>query len=395
MTFRILLFLLFTPFLSQAQSYQKLHRKATVIDTHNDVLSQVILEGQSIEKDLTGKAHSDLARFAKGGMDIQIFSVFCDERFGKDTAFKQANIQIDSLYAVVGRNRDKMMLVTNPKELKKAVKEGKLGAMIGVEGGHMIEDNFQYLDSLYNRGARYLTLTWNNSTSWATSAKDETAADTAQGAGVKKGLSPKGMQIVRRMNGLGMLVDVSHVGEKTFWDVMSVTTKPVIASHSCAHALCPVFRNLKDEQIKAIGKNGGVIHLNFFSGFVDSAYLGRLQQFTAAHKRDIDSLVALKKTDFEIGVALTRAYPQEADALRPPLSLLLDHVDHIVKLIGVDGVGLGSDFDGISSAPRGLDDVTSFPLITKALLERGYSKRAVKKILGENFIRVFKENTKP
>src|SRR5215211_3501507 len=154
-----------------AQSYKKLHNKAIVVDTHNDVLSGVIMKGLNIENDLTGKTYSDIARFREGGVDVQVFSIFCDERFGKDTAYKQANIQIDSLYALVKRNSDNMMIVTDPAQLSKAVKQKKLGCMMGVEGGHMIEDNLAYLDALYNRGVRYMTLTWNNSTAWATSAQ--------------------------------------------------------------------------------------------------------------------------------------------------------------------------------------------------------------------------------
>lgn len=392
MTARTLLSLTLTTLLFSCQSYKKLHQEAIVIDTHNDVLSQVIMEGKSIEGDLTGVAHSDLARFATGGVDVQVFSVFCDETFGKDRAFNYALLQIDSLQAIAQRNPDRMILVTNPAQLKMAVRQQKLGTMIGVEGGHMIEDNMAYLDSLYHRGARYLTLTWNNSTSWATSAKDESTAPNTGGS-TRKGLTDFGKQVVRRMNELGMIVDVSHLGEQSFWDVMSTTTRPVIASHSCAHALCPVFRNLTDEQIRAIGKNGGVIHLNFFSGFVDPNFTQRLEQFRTTHRQEMDSLRALNKAGYEIVAEIAKRYPEEAASLRPPLSLLLDHLDHIVKLVGVDHVGLGSDFDGISSTPHGLDDVTSYPLLTKALRRRGYNREEIRKILGENFIRVFRANT--
>lgn len=373
-----------------AQSYQKLHQKALVIDTHNDVLSSATLSGLNIEHNLKGQTHSDLQRFKQGGVDVQVFSVFCDERYGKGTAFAFANREIDSLYALVQRNPASLMMVTTPAELQRAVRQGKMGCMIGVEGGHMIEDNLSYLDSLYKRGTRYLTLTWNNSTSWATSAKDETAGTVPN---AKKGLNEFGKQVVRRMNELGMMVDVSHIGEQTFWDVLEVTTKPIIASHSCVYTICPHSRNLKDDQIKAIGKNGGVIQLNFYSGFIDSNYMKRKDDFLARHAHERDSLKAAGMTSYGIDEWISKKYPEEAEALRPSLSQLLDHIDYIVHLIGVDGVGLGSDFDGIESAPRPLDDVTSFPLITKALLERGYSKKDVRKILGENFLRVFKANS--
>jgi membrane dipeptidase len=379
-----------------AQAYKKLHQKAIVADSHNDVLTTATMEGLNIETDLSGKTHSDLARFCKGGVDVQVFSVFCDERYGTGTAFNYANREIDSMLAIISRNPEKLVLATNYDDVKKAVRQKKLACMMGVEGGHMIEDSIAYLKRLYDRGVRYLTLTWNNSTNWATSARFETLPAAEQqklrNTALPNGLTAFGKDVVREMNRLGMLVDVSHIGEQTFWDVMQTTTKPVIASHSSVYAFNPHFRNLKDDQITAIGKNGGVIQVNFYSGFLDSNYARRKEAFLAAHAAERDSLKTLQKQGYEIDAWLTKTYPQEANALRPPLSLLVDHIDYIVKLIGVNGVGLGSDFDGIESAPKELDDVTTYPLVTKALLERGYSKKDVKKILGGNFLRVLKEN---
>jgi membrane dipeptidase len=380
------LLLLIAIFLFSCQSYKQLHRQAVVVDTHNDVLTTATMRGLIIDTDLSGRTHSDIGRFKKGGVDAQVFSIFCDERFGKDTAFKYANIEIDSLYAIAGRNEDKMMMVATPEELQQAIAEKKLACLMGVEGGHMIEDKLTYLDSFYKRGVRYMTLTWNNSTSWASSAKDETAPSSFTR---QKGLTAFGKQVVKRMNELGMIVDVSHVGEQTFGMPSALPPKPVIASHSCVHTLCPVFRNLKDDQIKAIGKNGGVIHLNFYSGFLDSAYQTRIAAFGRRHKKEIDSIQTLNWPSYEIEEYFLKKYPEEASSLRPPLSLLIDHLDYIVRLTGVDHVGLGSDFDGISSAPKELNDVTNMPLITKALRQRGYSKSDIRKILGGNFLRVF------
>lgn len=381
-----LLFLLHATFLVSAQSYSRLHKNAIVIDTHNDVLSSVTMKGLSIEKDLSGITHSDIHRLQMGGIDIQVFSVFCDERFGKGMAFNYANAEIDSLSAIVKRNLSRMMMVTDPKQLMMAVKQKKIGCMIGLEGGHMIEDDLSNLDALFQRGARYMTLTWNNSTSWATSAWDET---TKKDSLPHMGLTDFGVQVVKHMNDLGMLVDVSHVGETTLRDVIRVTTKPVIASHSCVYNLCPVPRNLKDDQIKAIGKNGGVIHLNFYSGFVDSTYNRRKNEFLKKYQREVDSLKTAKFPSYEMEDWVFKKHAKEANDLRPPMTLLMDHLDYIVRLIGVDHVGIGSDFDGIESSPQTLDDVSSFPLLTKSLLERGYSKKEIKKILGGNFIRVF------
>lgn len=384
-------FLAAAPTASRAQAYQRLHQKATVVDTHNDFPNKSVEYGYLFEQSLQGKTHSDLGRMKKGGLDVQVFSIWCDGAYGMGKGFARANRLIDSVQAWVARNPADMMLVNTPADLKKAVKQHKLATMMGVEGGHMIEDNLGYLEQLYGRGVRYMTLTWNNSTSWASSAQDESGNKVPN---AKAGLNEFGKQVVQRMNELGMMVDLSHVGEQTFWDAINITTKPVIVSHSCAHALCPVFRNLKDDQIKAVGKNGGVIHLNFYSGFLDSSFMNRSRAFNQAHKAERDSLRKINPEPYFADEYLFERYPEEVKNLRPPLSLLLDHIDHIVQLVGVDHVGLGSDFDGISSAPQQLDDVAAYPLITKGLLERGYSKKAVRKILGENFIRVFQANSK-
>jgi membrane dipeptidase len=385
-----LLIMLLLPVMLAAQSYKKLHQRAIVIDTHNDFPNQSIEKSISFDQSLKGITHSDLQRMKEGGMDVQVFSIWCDGSFGTGKGYARANRQIDSLYAWTARNTSAMMITKTPADLKKAVRKQKLAVMMGVEGGHMIEDKIEYLDALYERGVRYMTLTWNNSTSWASSAQDESKNTVTN---EKKGLTALGVQIVKRMNELGMIVDLSHVGEQTFWDAIRISTKPVIASHSCVYQLCPVFRNLKDDQIKAIAKNGGVIHLNFFSGFIDSAFGKRNAVFLQSHKRERDSLQAINPEPYFIEEYLFTRYPEEVKALRPPLSALLDHLDYIVKLVGVDHVGLGSDFDGISSAPQQLDDVTGLPLITKALLEKGYSKKDIRKILGENFMRVFSANS--
>ena len=338
---------------------------------------------------LKGITHSDLNRMKTGGIDIQIFSIFCDETYGNGIAYAFANREIDTLYATVQRNPEKMMIVRSPKELTTAVKLGKLGAMIGVEGGHMIEDKMEHLEALYARGTRYMTLTWNNSTSWASSAADERAK---KNLGRPYGLTEFGKAIVKRMNELGMIVDISHVGEQTFYDAIATTSKPVIASHSCTYALCPVPRNMTDDQIKALGKNGGVIHLNFYSGFIDSTFKQKNDAFLKKHEAEKIELLKTNPSDFYANLVLHEKYKDEIDGVRPPLSLLIDHLDHIVKLIGVDHVGIGSDFDGINSSPRELNDVTDMPLITAELLKRGYSKKDTYKILGGNFIRVFKAN---
>ncbi|MFZ4543591.1 MAG: dipeptidase [Saprospiraceae bacterium] len=377
--------LLFTDCLF-SQSFQKIHRDALLIDTHNDILSKAVDEGMVFDRDLSGKTHSDLARWKKGGLDAQIFSVFCDGE--KENPFAYANQQIDTLDALIKRNPDKIVMVDNSKGMLKTIKQGKIAAMSGVEGGHMIENDLNKLDSFYKRGVRYMTLTWNNSTDWASSAADEKNKPNLE----HKGLTDFGKQVVQRMNKLGMLVDISHVGEKTFWDVMATSTKPAFASHSSVYALCQHQRNLKDEQIKAIAKQGGVVQINFYSGFLDNDYFKNRKAFKAKHAAEADSLSKTGLTEEQRDNIIDDKYRTEVDQLRAPFSLLMQHLEYVIKLVGIDYVGIGSDFDGIDSPPSELDDVTTYPLITKALLEKGFSKKDINKIMGGNFLRVLKAN---
>lgn len=370
-----------------SQKYKKIHETAVLVDTHNDFPSASIEKKVSFDADLLGKTHSDLARMRAGGIDVQIFSIFCGPEQQQPYAF--ANRQIDSVVEWANRAPMRMTIVRTPDELRRAVKDRRLAAMLGVEGGHMIEDKIENLDALYVRGVRYMTLTWNNSTSWATSAADETTKGDSL---THKGLTDLGTKIIQRMNDIGMLIDVSHNGEQTFWDVMKLTKKPVIASHSSVWALCPHRRNLKDDQIKAIAKNGGVIHLNFYAGFLDSTYETKAVAFLEKHQSEVDSMIAAGAQPDYAQIMMMEKYRTETDSFRPPLSLLIDHLDYIVKLVGIDFVGLGSDFDGIEAGPKELNGVQDFPLITKALLDRGYSKKDIRKILGENFLRVFEAN---
>ncbi len=385
---RISLYLLSTTYCISviAQSYNKLHFRSVVVDTHNDILMKAADRGIVFDQDLTGKTHSDLARWKKGGLDVQLFSVYCDGDLKNPFAF--ANREMDSLDAVAARNPDKIVKVYSYAALINAVKQHKIAAMFGVEGGHMIEDDLKKLDSLYARGARYLTLTHNIAPSWATSAADETTKPNLP----HKGLTDLGRLVVQRMNQLGMIIDVSHAGEKTFWDVINLSTKPIIASHSCVYNLTPHRRNLKDDQIKAIAKNGGVIQLNFNPGFIDSSFDKKEIAFFKNHAAENDSLMKSGMGDFYAMSYLYTKYAEEANAIRPPLSMIIDHIDYIVNLAGINYVGLGSDFDGINLTPQQLDDVTTYPLITKALVERGYSKKDIRKILGGNFLRVLKAN---
>lgn len=379
---------------TNTQSYEEIHDKAIVIDGHNDFLmlltDKTVLDytnnSIAFDKDLSTKTHIDISRQKEGGLDVQFFSVWS---FGSQIdPYDFANRQIDSLDAFVSRNPDKIVKAQSSTEIFDAVNQQRLVAVLGVEGGHMIENDLRKLEMLYDRGVRYLTLTWNNSNDWATSANDETFKKDMK----RKGLTDFGKQVVQKMNEIGMMVDISHVGDRTFWDVIETTTKPIIASHSSVYQICNHQRNLKDDQIKAIAENGGVIQVNFNPPFIDEGFKKKNKAFIDNHKSENDSLLNIYGDEWIAEYYLYHKYPEEVKAIRPPLSILIDHIDYIVKLVGADFVGLGSDFDGITITPLELDDVTDFPVITKALLDRGYSRNDIEKILGGNLLRVLQAN---
>ena len=372
--------------ISSASFAQSIHFKSILVDTHNDAVTACIEKKVSLDQDLKGINHSDLKRFKEGGVDYQLFSIWCDG--DKANPYAWAMREMDTLDAVAARNPDKMVIAKDWATIQKALKEGKFVAQYGVEGGHMIEDDINKLDLFYKRGVRYMTLTWNNSPSWASSHADE-KDPKYKGT---KGLTPFGKDVIRRMNKLGIIVDISHVGEATFWDAIHTTTKPVIASHSNSYSICPVTRNLKDDQIKAVGKNGGVIHLNFFSAFVDSNFGAKNTAFRNKHKKELDSMIATGLQQEYAQGMLADKYKTESEAIKPDIEQLMKHFDHIVKLIGIDHVGLGSDFDGIDSAPKQLKTVLDYPEFTKALIKRGYSDKDIAKVLGGNFLRVYRLN---
>lgn len=368
--------------------YRTLHFSATVVDTHNDVVQRV-LAGEDISA-RTVHGHSDLPRFQEGGLDVEMFSIWVPPEKTSPSYYHRADEQIDSIMSFVRRNPSKVGFARTAGEVEQLVRQGKFVAMMGMEGGHPIENDIKKLEHFYDRGVRYMTLTWNNSTSWATSAKDE---DELRDSLKHKGLTEFGRRVVHKMNDLGMMVDVSHVGERTFWDVIKTSRKPVIASHSSAWALCHNRRNLKDDQLRAIAKNGGVVFINFAPWFIDSTFAGKERAMLERNKSRIDSFKATLKghDEFLNDMAVAEFLKDQYDPIRPPLKLLIDHFDYVAKLIGVDHVGIGSDFDGITVTPKEMDDVTFLPNITRELLKRGYSEQDVKKMLGENFLRVLRE----
>jgi membrane dipeptidase len=374
-----------------AQSYKQIHNNAIVIDAMNGFLELAMDSGYYFNQDLSGKTTIDMNRMKQGGIDVEVFWVWCNSE--KDHPFAYANQELNTLQTRVTNDPEKIKFISTPDELMQTVKEKKLGAMVGVEGGHMIEDDLNKLDSLSKRGVCFLSLTGNTSTSWATSAKDENKNKIPN---PNKGLNDFGKQVVHRMNKLGMMIDISHVGEQTFRDIMNSTTRPIIAAHSCVYNLCPYYRNLKDEQIKAIGKNKGIIMVCFYPGFLDRTWRVKENAFDELHIAEEDSIWKLNPDEDFFYHYLYSKYRKELGAIDRSVQInrLIDHIDYIVKMIGIDYVGLGSDFGGMSDISQGLEGngVLDFPKITKALLERGYTKSDINKILGENFIRVFKAN---
>ena len=364
------------------------HQQAFVADTHNDVLMRSMM-GQNILTELP-ESHSDLVKFKKGGVDLQVFSVWVSpSKIDPEEYYNYANAMITQLEYLCSRVPDQWAIPYNYQDIVYNDQHDILSCMIGVEGGHVIENDLSKLDALYDRGMRYLSLTWNNSTNWATSAKDETEkGDSLMFAG----LTNFGQQVVRRCNDLGVMIDISHAGEQTFWDVLEISTKPIIASHSSVYTLCPHFRNLKDEQLLALEKNNGVVFVNFYPAYIDSTFSEKGNKIRQDFQPQLDSLAGIFEPESnELWYAENALLEPSLSSAAPDLDDVIDHIDYIADLIGVDHVGLGADWDGVEVLPVGIENIAKLPSLTKKLIERGYSQRDIRKILGGNFKRVFKD----
>jgi len=387
----LLTLFIFILWIGCGQKQVALHTEAFVADTHNDVLLRS-LTGRDILTDLP-ESHSDLPKFKKGGMDLQIFSIWVSPyEYDGNQSFNRANEMISHLEDLCARVPDQWAIPFTYEDIIQNEENQILSCMIGVEGGHAIENDLGKLDSLYRRGMRYLGLTWNNSTDWATSAKDETQNEDSLAF---IGLTDFGKQVVKRCNELGVMVDVSHAGEQTFWDALAVTSKPIIASHSSVDKLCPHFRNLNDEQLRGIQDNGGVVFVNFYPGYIDSTYEQKASIVKESFKAKSDSLAKLYDPEGDAFWYKENEIRQEAlQEIVPDINRVVDHIDYIAKLIGVEHVGIGADWDGVGILPTGIETIAKMPHLTEKLLERGYSENDVRKILGDNFKRVFREVVK-
>ena len=369
----------------------RVYREAYVVDTHNDMPDKIV---EGYDPDVRhpagfrdGEGHTDLQRLVESGLHAVFLSAWVDAHFARttpDSSLDRAMQYVDSIHAFVGRHPDRLALATTAGEVRQARERGRVAILIGVEGGHAIENSLDNLRALHRRGVRYLTLTWNNGNDWAGSSIGVGGTRTA-------GLTDFGREVIAEMNRLGMLVDLSHVSEATFFDAIGASRAPVIASHSSARAVADHPRNLTDDQLRAIARNGGVVNVNFFSRFLDPEYRVAAERMDAALGMLRDSLTTAG-LDTAAVRARIEARGREIVAGLPttPFSLLIDHFEHIARVAGIDHVGIGSDFDGVSALPAGMEDVTRLPRIAQALLNRGYTEEEVKKVLGGNMLRVMR-----
>jgi membrane dipeptidase len=338
----------------------KLHREAIVIDTHNDITSAITDNGFDLgARDTSGKNQTDIPRMKEGGLDAEFFAIYVAAKYAKEGgAARRALEMIDGVYEQTRRHPESLEMAFTTEDIRRIHKTGKIAALMGIEGGHAIEDSLSALRKFYRLGVRYMTLTHTNTNNWADSAGGiNNPAEKRHG-----GLSDFGREVVREMNRLGMMVDISHVADETFEDVIETTKAPVIASHSSCRALTNVPRNLTDEMLKALAKNRGVVMINFYNGFINTEYA---RPGMPAPTKPVNAAT---------------------------MDMLMRHFEHAIKVAGVDHVGIGSDFDGVDGMlPGGMEDVSKLPAITYELLKRGYSDADVKKVLGENLLRAMAE----
>jgi membrane dipeptidase len=373
------------------------HRNALVIDTHADTPQRFVDEHFDLGDPLRG-GQLNLDSAKKGNLGAEFFSIWVDPAQYKGQYAHRTLELIDSVKQQVARHRDKLEFVATPAGIDLAHRERKMAVLMGIEGGHSIENSIPLLRQYYALGVRYMTLTWSNSNGWADSSGD---IDDASVAHTKEGLTEFGKDVVYEMNRLGMMVDISHVSDRTFFRTLVISRAPVIASHSSARALCDAPRNMTDDMLRAVARSGGpnsrggVVQVNFYSGFLSQAYRDSSKSLEPEMNKAVQALKDQAKAEgkpvpYDEIEKLQRQY---ADRIpRPPLSVLIDHIDHIAKVAGVDHVGLGSDFDGISGQlPEGINSAADLPKITEALMARGYSAEECRKILGGNLLRVFRE----
>jgi membrane dipeptidase len=379
-----------------AASPEAVHRSAIVIDTHADTPQRMLDDHYDLTQPLDG-GYLNFESAKQGNLGAEFFSIWVEPKLNEGHYARRTLELIDTVLQQAAAHPDKMMMAYSPEDIFRAHREHKLAALMGIEGGHSIEDSLGLLRDYYRLGVRYMTLTWSNSNDWADSSGD---VDDPTVHHTQDGLSDFGKDVVYEMNRLGMMVDISHVSDKTFYRAVITSRAPVFASHSAARALTNVPRNMTDDMLRAVARSGGphskggVVMVNFYSGFISDAWWQAWKAQAPERKAGEDAQIAQWKAEGKtVTYGMTDSLDRQwaAKIPRPPLSALIDHIDHVVKVAGIDHVGLGSDFDGIPSSPEGIDSAADLPKITAALMQRGYSPEDCRKILGENFLRFFRD----
>jgi len=374
--------------MSQSQTPEAVHAAAIVIDTHADTPQRFVDEHWDFTDPLNG-GMLNYESAKKGNLNAQFFSIWVDPGQYPASASARRTLElIDGTLEQVRKHPDKLTLCTTPEQIVAGHKSGKFCVAMGIEGGHSIENSLGLLRDYYRLGVRYMTLTWSNTNDWADSSGDIDDPTVTH----HNGLTPFGRDVVREMNRLGMMVDISHVSDKTFWDVIETSKAPVIASHSSARALTNAPRNMTDDMIRAVAKNGGVVMVNFFPAFIDEEWRQARNAQKPERKKAQDALEAeYKAKGLPVPFAASDKIDREFAAKigRAPFNSLIDHFDHIIKVAGIDHVGIGTDFDGIPVPPAGVDSAADLPKVTAALMARGYTAEDMQKLLGGNLLRVF------
>jgi len=371
-----------------AERAKKLHFSSIVLDTHDDTTQRFFEKGGFNLADRHTDGHIDIPRMREGGMNAIFFSIWIDGKIMGPQAVEKALDQIDAVHENVKKNSKDMVFCRTAEEVREAHKQGKIAALMGVEGGHMIGNDIHVLRVFGDLGVRYMTLSHFYNTEWSDSSTDKPAHN---------GLTDFGKDVVREMNRQGIMVDISHVSDKTFYDALEISKAPLIASHSSCRALCNHPRDMSDDMIKALAAKGGVIQINYERSFIDQAYkdasdklsggvVAALEKITKECAGD-ETCVSQKQKELQAQMEASGALP------RVSWERIIDHIDHAVKLVGADHVGLGSDFDG-ATMPDGMEDCSKLPKITEALMRKGYKDDDIRKILGGNLLRVMEQNEK-
>lgn len=365
-----------------AEKSKRIHQESFVIDTHIDTLIR-ILDGNYDLMENDPEGHISLPYLKEGGYDAVIFSLWVEPSLFPNRAKRLLDLY-DALQQQLQKHSKDIELALTPEDIIRINKKGKVAALMGIEGGHGIEGDIRILRVMHQLGVRYLTITWSVNNEFA----DSSSENEKWG-----GLSPLGKELIKEMNKLGMIIDVSHVSDKTFFDILKITNKPIIASHSSVRAICSHHRNLTDDQLKALAKNGGVVFINFYPAFLDEEYRKAIKKAYDELNPQLEEIKKKYKDDFsKVWVYSNKLIKDRmASEKQVPLDKIVEHIDYVVKLIGDDYVGIGSDFDGMPTTPVGMENASKLPQLTLKLLQKGYSEESIKKILGGNFIRVFKE----